>query len=251
MGEWKLKAKDLDSYTSFLGRLNKLGSKFFIKNDIIYPTVIGTKSSSTDKIPGQHFIQDPFHEDFDDAYGRIDGVVYRMATLGPVIEKLKKIKEENPAARKDIRVIKTEYGMSINLVGCEPIIITTKYVPIDGDPIHNTIPNYFGDMEVTDYEWDSLLETEMVSLRDNGLMVISQRHEDMKMWSRIAKSVFPMAGTTKTGTPIAKEIKFTFIEPSEEQKDVATLRFLVTYKTPGGSSLIDIRCIHQYRVFVY
>lgn len=250
MGEWKLKAKDLDSYTSFLGRLNKLGCDYIIRNDTIYPMVLGTKSGSTDKIPGIHFVQDPFNEGYGDPFD--NDYLYKMAPIEIIYKTLKDIKGNNPSARKDIRVIKDEDGMVIKMTGCNPITVAYR-MPDDSvsASCKGFIPRNFGDLEVTDYEWDSLLETEMVGLRDNGLVMISQKHNDVKMWSRIAKSVFPMAGTTKAGTPIAKEIKFTFMEPNESQKDVATLRFLVTYKTPGGSSLINIKCIHQYRVFVY
>lgn len=250
MGVIKLKAKDLDSYTSFLGRLNKLGSDYIIRNDTIYPMVLGTKSGSTDKIPGLHFVQDPFYEGYSDLFD--DDLVYRMVPIEIIYKTLKGIKDSNPAARKDIRIIKDEDGIFIKMVGCDPI--TVAYRMTDGlteASCKGFVPKNFGDLEVTDYEWDSLLETEMVGLRNNGLMMISQKHSDIRMWSRIAKSVFPMAGTTKADTPIAREIKFTFMEPNESQKDVATLRFLVTYKTPGGSSLINIRCVHQYRVFVY
>ena len=90
--ELVLKCKDFDAWVSFLGRLNKIGSGYIIKNDIILATVKGTKSGSNDKIPGRHIIKDPLFIDDEDSY--IPDAVYGMYDgLDKWINVFKNIKE--------------------------------------------------------------------------------------------------------------------------------------------------------------
>lgn len=248
----KLTAKDWDGYVSFLGRLNKLGKGYIMKNGIMKPMILKTRSCSNDRIVGYHYIVDPFYIDDDQLYV-VDGIYAEARPIEELLALFKQIKEEVKGARKKIYIVKEKDVMGVQFNDME-------FIPIFKLTISNPTGSYYDTshdlmwyhdyVDPIVYDWNSISVQDLIDLRNNKVKVIKQTMSDGKLgWARIAKSVFPMAGVTKMDVAFAEYVNYTFI-PSD-QDNIATLRFHVMYRAPGGSKLIHIECIHEYLVLLY
>ena len=252
-----LKCKDFDAWVSFLGRLNKIGSDFVIKNDIIIPTIKGTKSGSHDKIPGRHLTRDPLFIDNDECYVK-DGVYTSCYSLEEMIKIFKSIKENNPIARKQIVYIREPKGIYIKFAHMQKYqlfaLLDPNYVDEEDIQRYELITRdleWFSDYLSAPNEWLNITQEEIINLRNNHLMVLRQDLGDTNVWARIARSIFTMAGVTRLGVSFADNVDYTFLHSENIQKDTALLRVHATYKSPGGSKLIKVNCIHEYVVLIY
>ena len=261
--ELVLKCKDFDAWVSFLGRLNKIGSGYIIKNDIILATVKGTKSGSNDKIPGRHIIKDPLFIDDEDSY--IPDAVYGMYDgLDKWINVFKNIKETNKEARKEIRYIRRKEGIFIRfyggiefqifgLVEKENIDNEDEFIKVmqcaNGIKWFN---NFVETPELLESEWLSLNQDTLISLRDGEPLTLTQTVSEKPMWARIAKSVFTMAGVSRIGSPIANQVEYSFIPPAPTAVEpIGMLELHAVYKSPADSKLIKVECIPEYMILIY
>ena len=252
-----LKCKDFDAWVSFLGRLNKIGTDFIIKNDIIIPTVKGTKSGSHDKIPGRHLTRDPLFMDDEDCYVK-DGIYTSCYSLEDMIKIFKSIKENNAPARKQIIYSRTKDGIYIQFADMQRYqlfnLLDTNYTSEEDIRRYELISRdleWFSDYLSAPNDWLNITQEEIINLRNNKLMVLRQDLGDTNVWARIARSIFTMAGVTRLGTSFADNVTYTFLHSENIQKDTALLRVHANYKSPGGSNLIKVNCIHEYIVLIY
>lgn len=260
--ELTLKCKDFDAWVSFLGRLGKIGSGYFIKNDIILATVKGTKSGSNDKIPGRHIIKDPLFIDDEDCY--IPDAIYGMYDgIDTWLTIFKKLKENNKEARKEIKYIRDKDGIYIQFYGGIRFqifgLIDRNYME-DGE-FENVINcangvSWFKDFiktpECVNSCWNSMGSNELIALRDGAAMTLHQVVSNKPMWARIAKSVFTMAGVSRIGSPIANHAEYAFIPPTRESKEpIGMLEIHALYKSPADSKIITVECIHEYMILIY
>lgn len=249
-----LKCKDFDAYVSFLGRLNKIGSNFVIKNDIVFPVTKGVKSGTTENIPGRHLTRDPLFINDESAYE--PNILYiPVLSIDRMISCLKEFKT-NKEARKKIVLIRTKEGVSIQFNGLQPMMlfVNEKLWKFDDTiPYHQTTAHltWFNDYLNTPNNWIPIETKDLVNLRNNGLMVIRQEINGLKLWSRIARSIFIMSGVSRMDTPLAKHVEYTFIHSDTIQTDTAVMRLHARYNEPGGSNLITVECVHEYVILVY
>lgn len=252
-----LKCKDFDAWVSFLGRLNKIGSKFVIKNDIIFPTVNGTKSGSNDRIPGRHITKDPLFINDEDSF--IENALYvTNYTLEEMLEIFKSIKADNKEARKKIVMSRDREGISITFNGMKPLqlfsLIDRNYCSEEDYQSYLSKTSgltWFKDFVDSCDEWRKIDTYDLIDLRNNSLKIIRQEVEGNVLWARIARSIFTMSGVTRLDTPLAESVLYTFLHSENIQKDTALLRIHARYKSPGNSNLIKVECIHEYVVLIY
>lgn len=260
--EMILKCKDFDAWVSFLGRLNKIGSGYFIKNDIILATVKGTKSGSTDKIPGRHIIRDPLFVD-DEASYVPDGIYGLYDNLDKWITLFKNIKDNNKDARKEIRYIRRKEGIYIQFYGGLEFklfgLITEESMNNEDFSIVKQcangvrwFENFIETPELIESEWIPINTNTLVALRDGAPITLTQTVKDTPMWARIAKSVFTMAGVSRIGTPIANRAEYSIIPPAKDaSQPIGMLELHASYKAPADSKLISVECIHEYMILIY
>lgn len=263
MIEQRLSAKDFDAFASFLGRLKSIGSSYIRKNDVILATVKGNKSGGRGKIPGKHIIKDPLFIDDDDAYIK-DAIYYTPWSLNQLIDIFKSIKENKKELRKDIYLLRDKEGLYIEF--CHDIsqryqifgLINSNYLT-DAEFNHylkcGSGITWFDDVVNTiggPFQWTNFTEDELISLRNDSIMVLRQTIKNIPLFARIARSVFVLSGVTRKGMPLAEKARYALLPPSEnENKDIGLLRIHTVHKSPGGSKLINVEVIHDYMILIY
>ena len=252
--ERKLTCKDFDSWLSFLGRLNKVGGGYIIKNDIILPTIKGKKSGSNDNIPGRHLTRDPLFIDDTSCYVR-DGIYVMTESPSYWRDTFTEIGKSNKLARKEIYYIREQDGIYVRFLGIPKPYKVFKLLTEDIENIIQSANNitWFDDFinSVTDSgrNWDSLSHENLLMIRNNGVIDIGQTVDDKIVKSRIARSLFTMASSTRMDNPIALTTEYAFL-PSDTS-DIAIMRLHSDYKPTKDSKLIKVECIHEYLVLVY
>lgn len=260
--EIKLKCKDFDGWVSFLGRLNKIGSGYIIKNDIILATIKGVRSGSNDKIPGRHIIRDPLFIDNEDCY--IPDAVYGMYDdLDKWIRIFKNIGESNKEARKEIRYIRRKEGIYVRfngdiefkifgLVSKEHIDENTLNTIIQSTNNIGWFDEFLDTPRLINSEWVPIDQPKLISLRNGSPLTLVQKVSNKPIWARIAKSVFTMAGVLRFDNPIAEHAEFSIIPPRMDASEpVGMLEIHALYREPGGSKIIKVECIHEYMILIY
>jgi hypothetical protein len=251
-----LRAKDFDSYVSFLGRLNKLGTKYVLSKDMIVPVVKANRTGSNDIIPGEHYIRDPLYD-----YANPDNNMYVLAdTIENSLELFKSIKKNYKDARKSITYVRDDEGIYIRFNSINvPIPIFSRIdaddCGIDNYRMYNLemiqkleIFSYYA--EFIDSNGFDLTEADLIDIRANGVKSIWQKIDGgLTAWTRISKSLFPMAGTGRLDTPIALSSKYRFICDSNNSK-LAKVLFHNRYKSTGDSKLVPVECIHEYTLLM-
>ena len=253
-----IKCKDFDSYLSFLGRLIKIGNRYIVKNDCYICTE--KNNWDTGKIPGRHIIKDPFFNSYnlEDNYYTKDGI-YQMDDLDKLIAEIKEINTEKSEYRKNITYVKSEtyFGFYMETAEGEHLVIQLGKLITDNIPEHvkstadgltmyqdltNPVDNMMGD------KWVDMDEDMLIRIRDGEAITVTRDLGDRLAETRIAKSLFILAGVTRKGTPIALSMKYTFL-PSD-QSDIAIFRCHANYKC-GQSTTFKINCMHEYLVLMY
>lgn len=249
-----LKCKDFDAWKSFLGRIAKIGHDYIIKNDIYLATVRNYKPSSTDKYPGKHMIRDPlFMDDSYAEYGFVEDGVYMVHDIDQILSEIKRAEENDPNGRKSICYYHSKTGIELQMGNCLIEIATLLTdIPDNIKPIADSITWFdaltepIKDME--DIEWVPFTEDELIHLRNNGILNIGRTVQNREVATRLARSLFCLAGVTRLDNPIALAGKYTMI-PSQ-QSDVAILRMHMVYKC-GQSLNITVDTIHEYLILIY
>lgn len=254
MKEMALKCKDFDAWVSFLGRLNKIGSDYFIKNDVIMATKKGTKSGSNNKIPGRHLTRDPLFIDDTDCY--VEDGVYILLPLESLIDYFKSIRENNKDARKMIIYKRDKEGIYIQFSGLGDFqIATLMTIDYDVDNDNNYVGlasgiTWFDNLVDTVETWKSISDEDLVNLRNNEVLMLEQEVGGTHIWSRVARSIFITSGVSRLNTPLARHIDYTFF--SLDTKDsIGIMRLHAMYNNPGSSKLINVECIHEYTILIY
>ena len=255
MSEYRLplKCKDFDSYISFLGRLTKIGNKYIVKNDCYICTE--KNNWDTGKIPGRHIIKDPFFNN--DCYTK-DGI-YQMDDIDQLIAEMKEVNTEKPEYRKNITYVKSEtyFGFYMETSDGEHLVIQlgeliTEDIPkhvtdtANGLTVYNDLIDPIDNM--VGNEWIEMDDDTLIKLRDKEIISLSNRVGGRFVETRLAKSLFILAGVARRGTPIALSVKYAFL-PSD-QSDVAILRCHSVYKC-GQSTAFKVDCIHEYLILIY
>lgn len=264
--ELSLRCKDFDSWTSFLGRLSKIGSDYIIKNDIILAVHKGTNKKTNDRIPGRHIVRDPLALDnYDFREFCIEDSTFVMQDIQGLLDTFETIQERDKSARKNILYFRNKTRMGLILGNHEVIIanvlddnLSKKIEEADKnaltsitatansvgwfseliDPIENTANN----------KWIPFTKESLIHLRNDGVFRISSMIDGVVASSKLTRSLFYMAGVTRTDTPIAESASYAFL-PSD-QSDVAILRIYAKYKC-GQSTMTVLNCIHEYLSLVY
>lgn len=258
--EIKLKCKDFDAWLSFLRRLGKIGTGYFIKNDIIMATVNGLKSTTSERIPGRHIIKDPLYVKDDNTK---DIIYVMMVDANFWVETLTNIKTNNKDARKEIIYSKDQHGIYIHFYGGIKYqifkILSNHSIDEDTRAMYEYAAsgfNWFNDLltipTTVGSTWVQFKQHDLIDLRNKRISTLAQYVSGMLMWTRIAKSLFTMAGTSRFGTPIAMEGEYSFLPPSKDSDShVGTFNMHVKYRPPMDSKFIDIECIHEYTILIY
>ena len=252
----ELKCKDFDSWVSFMGRIDKVGSHYLIKNDVVIPANRNTISGSTEKIPGKHITRDPLFIDDDECYVK-DGI-YALICLESLKEIIKGLKETVPDCRKRIIYFRDKERIGF-IMGIEKPVTVEVGKLLTGDAIteniHHTMDSitWFNDLitpieNMVDNEWTEFSSSDLVHLRNNGILEIKKQVGDRTVSTRLARSLFPLAGVVRMDTPLALGARYAFL-PSE-QSDVSILRIQAFYKC-GQSPLTQMNCVHEYLVLIY
>lgn len=257
MAEYRLplKCKDYDAYLSFLGRLTKIGTEYILKNDCFICT---EKKSGTDgKVPGRHIVKDPFSMNTEDNYTS-DGI-YQLESLDNVISEMKEINTERKEFRSKIEYVKSEgyFGFYLEDTEGNHLALTIGRLITEDIPenIKNTANgvSYYKDLidpvdNMINNGWEEFDVDTMTRLRDEQIIPIQKVIGDRLVSTRLARSLFVLAGVSRKGTPIAQMLRYVFL-PSD-QSDVAMLRCHAIYKC-GQSINITVNCIHEYLVLMY
>lgn len=257
--EIKLSCKDFDSWVSFLGRLDKLGGGYIIKNDIILPTIKGNKSGSNDKIPGRHLTRDPLFINDTSCYVQ-DGIYYMIESPKYWQDIFKAVGETNKLARKEIYYIREKTGIYVRFGNNAGIFQVYKLLTQDdiGEKFEAIINSANGISWFDDFikgvvdsgrHWVDISHEDLIRLRNDGIMSIGQEVDDKIVVSRIARSLFTMAYAGRMDNPIALSSEYTFL-PSDTS-DIAIMRLHANYKPAKDSKLVKIECIHEYLVLIY
>lgn len=265
--EFNMRCKDFDSWISFLGRLNKIGTNYIIKNDIILATYKRSTKKTDEKIPGKHVIRDPLALDYYDFQEFCEpDSVFVMHDITTLLNEFEQIQDKDKLARKSIIYFRTKGHIGINLGSYQVIIaevlnldlkkrildVFNKEFLSDIEATANSI-GWFDDLiqpveEAENNDWYSFTEKDLIRLRNNELLRISSKVDNTLMSAKLARSLFYMAGVTRTDTPIAEAVRYAFL-PSD-QSDVAILRIHAKYKC-GQNALIVVNCIHEYLSLIY
>ena len=251
-----IKCKDYDSYLTFLGRLIKVGDKYIVKNDCYICTE--KNNWDTGKIPGRHIVKDPFFCSANDDYYTKDGI-YQMDDIRQLIAEIKRINEEKPELRKNISYVKSPdyFGFYLESPTGEHLVIQLGKLITEDIPEHvqataNQLTTFQDLIDPIDNmvgnEWTELDIDTMISLRDEHIIRLKKVIGDRLAETRVARSLFILAGVTRKGTPLAQMIKYAFL-PSD-QSDVAMLRCHAIYKC-GQTTNFSVNCIHEYLILMY
>ena len=240
-----MKCKDFDAYFQFICRLFKIGSNYMQKNDCM----VAIKRNAG--ITGRHIIKDPL---FVTAF-HIPDAIYLYDDLGHIVKTLSDINENKRELRKNIKYYRTkeEFGFIFGdtytvqlaklLVGdvSTNILSVASGITIFNDliyPMENMVEN----------AWKDLSLSQLIALRDGQILDILDNIGDKMVSTRIAKSLFILAGVSRYGNPIANASRYVFL-PSD-QSDLSTFRLQSIYKC-GQSENIKIDCVHEYIILVY
>lgn len=256
--QMKLKCKDFDSWVSFLGRLSKIGHDYIIKNDIYIATERNIKSGTTDKYPGRHIVKDPLF--MDECY--VEDGVYMVSDIETIISEIQRAQENDMDCRKNIEYFRTEELIGIQL-GNYAIDVARLITGETTDNIKNVANSvtWFDDLfpiagEESNTEsndslhagWDTFTDKDLINIRNNGIFNIHKETRGRTVATRLARSLFCLAGVSRMDTPIALAGEYTTF-PSD-QSDVAILRIHAIYKC-GQSLNITVNTIHEYLVLIY
>ena len=245
-----LKCKDFDSWVSFLSRLGNISSTYILKNDIYL--AFGKKTIDGKCIPGRHIVKDPLFED-DDDYVR-DGIYVLYNTIEHWVQLFKNFDKD---MRKKIIYEKHTDGIYIRC-GVDRVsrfkvfeLLTSKSDIDDNvsNEIRLSVQNIeWFDSMLEDSDWFNFQNDQLVDIRNNGIMGIYQYFGERKVETRVARSLFMLAGVSRMNTPIANYASFSFTEPNEV--NIGTVRFHANYKC-GSSNLISMECFHEYILLAY
>ena len=168
-----------------------------------------------------------------------------------------RIKENKGDFRKKIIYFRNKDQIGVIMGITNPITIEIAHLLTGDIPknIQKTADSitWFDDLvkpieNMVDNEWTDFLETELVYLRNNGILEIRKTVGERTASTRLARSLFPLSGVVRMDTPLALGAQYTFL-PSDES-DVAILRLRAIYKC-GQSPLTQMDCIHEYLVLIY
>lgn len=264
--ELSMKCKDFDSWTSFLGRLAKIGSDYIIKNDIILAVHKGTDKKTGDRIPGKHIVRDPLAlDDYDFQEFCIEDSIFVMQDIQELLKTSQMIQERDKSARKSILYFRNKSQIGLTLGNHEVIIanvfdenLSKKIEEVDKGALNAIIATansigWFVDLidpieNAANNKWIPFTKENLTHLRNDGVFRVSSMIDGVVASSKLTRSLFYMAGVTRTDTPIAESASYAFL-PSE-QSDVAILRIYAKYKC-GQSTMTMLNCVHEYLSLVY
>lgn len=256
-----LKCKDFDAWVSFLGRLDKVGSDYIIKNDCYLACEKKCMPSSTEKYPGKHIVRDPFAPP-EDSGCYVKHGVYVVEPLDWLIQKFKEVKDLYPSARKSIEYYRNE--MEIGVMFSDITVVVARILDFDHDQSignnkakmimetakhiesFNSILDEIDRSDIT--SWCDFSDENLIHLRNNGVLEIWQKVGEHVPKTRLARSLFCLAGVSRLDTPLAMAARYAFL-PSAES-DVAMLRVQATYKC-GQSTTVRVDCVHEFLLLMY
>lgn len=258
-----LRCKDFDSWITFLGRLDKIGTGYIIKNDIILAVNKNTDKKTDDKIPGKHVIKDPLSldgDDFDEWCVR--DATYIVHEIFGIVKSIQTVTETDKTARKSIVYFRTKQKIGMMLGNTEIIIaellntsLEEALQPAVLKQVNDTADSvrWFDDLkedvELADNnEWTPLSASTLTLLNNNGVYRLNKIIDGKSISCRITRSLFYMAGVKRAEAPIAEAAQYAFL-PSD-QSDVAILRIQVIHKC-GQSQLMMVNCIHEYLFLIF
>lgn len=247
-----LRCKDFDSWISMLGRISKIGHNYILKNNIYIATERNYKADTQDKYPGRHMIKDPFFINEEDAYVA-DGT-YIVTDLEEFIKRVSTVEDSVEDCRKDIEYIrnKNEVLVRMGSVTIPFATLLTEEPSTEVKSIADSI-TWYGDLidsvgRTDANHWVSFTDLDLIHLRNDGIHPIEHTVGDRVVKTRLARSLFCLAGVSRKDTPLAKSACYTAL-PSD-QSDVAMLRINAIYKC-GQSTKVVVDCIHEYLVLMY
>ena len=253
----QMKCKEFDGYTSFLSRLANIGTEFILKNDVLIPLNRAVKDGGP--INGKHLVKDPLFTDEESIYVK-DGV-YKITDLSRLVDSFKSIKEDKSCGkdkRKLIQYHRNKNEIYVTFADGDRYLIG-EYIPTEKLDERTTltangVTNYQDIMDSFDESSDAfmkLTEADLINIRNGELLNIDKNIYNVNASTRIAKSLFRMAGTTRIGTPISNSASIMFYEPQTfggvGDKCIMPFRIHATYSCTN----VIADCIHEYMMLIY
>lgn len=244
----KMSCKDFDSYDAFLKRLVKNGKYYILKNDCM----ICMKDK---QFVGRHIVQDPLHYLYIDNSEcfLVDGI-YIFEDLNNLIDIFNDIKENKGQLRKSIEFYRNQRELGF-IFGSYVVPIGQLFTDEPDENLRqlDASLSWFNNMvnpveNMVDNTWYELNQDTLIAIRDGALIDVRQKVGDTNISTRIAKSLFIMAGISRMGTPISQSAQYTFL-PSNES-NIMIFEIWAKYKC-GQSTKIVLNCIHEYLALIY
>lgn len=252
MSSLHLRCKDFDAWKSFLNRIAKIGTGYIIKNDILLASKRNNKPGTTETYPGKHIIRDPFFIDDDSCY--VGDGTYVMNDIESILRWIDSIENGDKDCRKDIEYIRTPERIELRM-GTYIMTIAELLTTDPGENLQavaNSVHRYDDLIEpienMADNRWVPFTTENLIHIRNNGIFGIKQTVGTRMVKTRLARSLFCLAGVSRLNTPIALSACYTTL-PSTES-DVAILRIHTIYKCAQNTN-VRVDCIHEYLLLIY
>lgn len=264
----KLTCKNLDVYKAFLSRLNKVSDKFIRKNDTLVNFTKNEFKAFGGRIPGSHFVLDPFIDLSTGAYMR-PNEPFCTYTIRDIIQRLLDINNNTPELRKT-----AAYHQCVD-EACDYIEFKSTDTMIRV-PITKTVEDYTKEWidhgsastksirelrhqmlnavrhvdnfelllrEHPKFEWVKLNADELIRIRNYE--PINKLYNGMTV--RLLKPLFMFAGSLRKNTPIATSAAYRLVMDDDVNNYTGHLQIYATYPCLSGSSL-EINAIHEYTI---
>ena len=199
----ELSIKQFNELVKYLKRLDDIGDDFFLKNDIICPSV-RTDSNK----PGKHIVRSriPTSTDY-------ENVLYGIAKLSETSKILGDIKGK----KQYICLEQNETSIWI-VVNDLRLQLAGTYG--DGDPLIDELaPKYtVFDEYMGDYEWREISNEWLTRIKHGDVMTVED--ENKTTYVRIARDLFKLRGVSRLSAPVDYTAHIHIISPESNESTI-------------------------------
>ena len=180
-----LSIKEFNELVKFLKRLDDIGDDFFLKNDIISPSIKCEKNT-----PGKHIVRSriPTSDKYKD-------MIYGIGMLSHVSKELGEIKGK----KHSIFIEQDDTGIWIN-VNDTRLQLAGFYEDEDIPLVNQLAPAQDNFDEYLNRDWVTMPQEHLASIKKGD--VITYEDDRKTTYVRVARSLFPLRGVTRLTAPI-------------------------------------------------
>lgn len=224
-----LSIKEFNALVKYLKRLDDIGDDFFLKSDIISPSV-----RSKVNRPGRHIVRSciPTLEEYDETlYG-----ISRLSETSKLLGDIKGKKETLYMEQTDRGIWIVVNDLRVQLAGI--------YEHDDKDIADEIAPNKFSfDDYINEKDWSEISNDWLNRIKQGDVMTVE---DDRKTtYVRIAKDLFKLKGVSRLSAPVDYTAAINILSP-ESSEDI----LVVGSNCHGTLSIYMkspvIECIHYY-----